>query len=212
MSHRLVRSVVVLLHLSLAVHAMAGFSQEGQAAGAAEKASDLRVIHGVKPTLVQECRDASARIINSFRQGTEINSRDNRVMMACRVAFAASDVNLLAESPVTKYAKHIRPERFQVAKETSGEILAEFDSTSGDVSFESSKLRTLDIFQTAISAADALDKLAAPEHTDRVAPELVARARGAAERILLEFDRLGFEADFENADEQTLREFLKAAK
>lgn len=212
MPHRLVRSVVVLLHLGLAVHAMAGASQGDEASGATEKTSDLRVIHGVKPELVQECRDASGRIINSFRQGAEINSRDNRVMRACRIAFAASDINLLAGSPLAKYAKHIRPERFQVAKETSGEILAEFDSTSGDVSFASRKLRTLDIFQTAISAADALDKLATPMHTESVTPELVARARGAAERILLGFDQLGFEADFESADEQTLREFLGAAK
>lgn len=212
MSSPFLRCLAVLFCFGLGVNAAAGFLQGEETGNRTEKPSELREVHGVRPELVRECSEASDRIMAAFREGAQMSSRDTRVMRACRVAFAASDINLLAASPLPGYAKRIRPEHFQTAKEASGEVLAKFDEYSGDVTFGGSTLRKLDIFQTAITAADTFDKLASPKHTKNVTPEVIGRATQAAERILLEFDQQGYEADFKNEDEEALREFLKATK
>lgn len=212
MTGHFARCLAVLFCFGLGVNAATGFSQGDETGKTEEKPSELREVHGVKPELVRECADASDRIMDAFREGTRISSRDTRVMRACRVAFAASDINLLAESPLPRYAKRIKPEHFETAKEASGEVLAMFDEYSGDVTFGGRTLGKLDSFQTAITAADILDKVVSPKHIQNVAPEIIGRAKRAAERILFEFDQQGYKAEFKNEDEEALREFLKATK
>lgn len=169
---------------------------------------------GIAPELVEACKDVASRLLAEARKGAEarFNPEDKRFLDTCRTATRARNVNVVATGALAGHAppehtQRLAPELFRVAAETSERILDEFNEHGASAKFGREDVEVLEVFLTAVLALRSIKAAESPAPKEGTNPELVRKAKEAAERILAECNRRGYEAKFNASDLETLRQF-----
>jgi hypothetical protein len=167
---------------------------------------------GVKEELFRASQDAAKRIVDSYSSGKEFNPKDVRLVKAAKTACLSADVRRSAESMISSNEKRIKRELLEAARETGNRVLANYNSSDGDLEFKSSDLRTFEIFQNVLMAADCLQRVKMPQQSAKTDSGQAGKALEAAGRVIAAFNQDGWNVDFNANDLETLKAFQKAAR